>query len=410
MPPRQLQSPSRGVKRRLRSKTPPSQPPQPAYSPPLTRRRAAARLAALEAEAAPRERWNAMDRAEGQAVEAWQGGLEPQEQLVGLPPELRDHLRDSGTKAKRSYRSASLLKVDDARVKVRANPKCPGGEWKDEEAATARAGAAAPAAGSALSTFLADPGAPPAAAPEQGADAGGSSRRRSASRRGPQAPRRAAAPPTPAIGRARGRVASEGPTTAASAPVSAIVAFAPGVATSSHGCSDIVPVDADGPARPKTNFERVLDFSRAFNIKVPAAPRAEIFHDNPQQAQHDVQLLLSEVQEVQAGTEHKSIRKVTEALANLVYAAYSTGASLGVDMDAAVQAVHSSNMSLLCESEESARQALQWHQESAAGGCDGELDVKLAGDGEHWLVYRKQTGDVLRSLDWRPTDLVPLGV
>lgn len=184
----------------------------------------------------------------------------------------------------------------------------------------------------------------------------------------------------------------------------ALALVAAGGAVSGAVEGALVP-SAKSAHRPETNFDRALDFSRAFHIPVPEAPRLRVFDEEPQLPRRQAELLLQEVQELQNGVARRSLKDVTGALANLTYTAYAAGAKLGVDLDQAVRGVHESNMSLLCESREAALEALQWHRSQGTAGQ--ELGIKQAGDGRRWLVFCKRTGAVLRGLAWRPADGAP---
>ena len=64
-------------------------------------------------------------------------------------------------------------------------------------------------------------------------------------------------------------------------------------------------------------------------------------------AQLRVRLLREEVEEFAAAVERRDLIAIADALADVVYVAYGSAVTYGLDLDAVVREVHSSNMSKL---------------------------------------------------------------
>lgn len=88
----------------------------------------------------------------------------------------------------------------------------------------------------------------------------------------------------------------------------------------------------------------VAEFHRAFNLPVRQLPSTEIDYAL---ARLRVALLEEEVSEFVTASEKGDLIGITDALADIVYVAYGTALTYGIDLDSALQEVHRSNMSKL---------------------------------------------------------------
>lgn len=89
---------------------------------------------------------------------------------------------------------------------------------------------------------------------------------------------------------------------------------------------------------------RVLDFHEAFDLPREPLPTS---HVGDTLAQLRVRLLREEVEEFADATERRDLVAVADALADVVYVAYGSAVTYGIDLDAVVREVHRSNMSKL---------------------------------------------------------------
>lgn len=108
--------------------------------------------------------------------------------------------------------------------------------------------------------------------------------------------------------------------------------------------------DNDVFRRPLTELgdvlARVLDFHEAFDLPREPAPAAQV---GDVLAQLRVRLLREEVEEFADATDHRDIVGIADALADIVYVAYGSAITYGIDLDAVIREVHRSNMSKLDE-------------------------------------------------------------
>lgn len=89
---------------------------------------------------------------------------------------------------------------------------------------------------------------------------------------------------------------------------------------------------------------RVLDFHEAFDLPREPLPTAYV---GDTLAQLRVRLLREEVEEFAEATEKHDLVAIADALADVVYVAYGSAVTYGIDLDAVVREVHRSNMSKL---------------------------------------------------------------
>jgi len=88
----------------------------------------------------------------------------------------------------------------------------------------------------------------------------------------------------------------------------------------------------------------VSDFHRTFRLIRQTLPNAAI---PPDLAQLRVDLLREEVDELAEATRAVDIIEIADALADIVYVAYGSAVTYGIDLDAVLTEVHRSNMSKL---------------------------------------------------------------
>jgi predicted HAD superfamily Cof-like phosphohydrolase len=88
----------------------------------------------------------------------------------------------------------------------------------------------------------------------------------------------------------------------------------------------------------------LAQFHRAFNLPMRQLPGAEV---DEAVAKLRVALLEEEVGEFVAASERSDLLGIADALADIVYVAYGTALTYGIDLDAVLQEVHRSNMSKL---------------------------------------------------------------
>ena len=88
----------------------------------------------------------------------------------------------------------------------------------------------------------------------------------------------------------------------------------------------------------------VAEFHSVFNLPMRRLPSTEI---DCSLARLRIALLEEEVSEFVTASEKGDLIGITDALADIVYVAYGTALTYGIDLDSVLQEVHRSNMSKL---------------------------------------------------------------
>jgi predicted HAD superfamily Cof-like phosphohydrolase len=89
-----------------------------------------------------------------------------------------------------------------------------------------------------------------------------------------------------------------------------------------------------------STHDRVAEFHRVFGVAINAPASRDL-------RTLRARLIAEEANEVTAELACGSLTSIAQELADLVYVAYGTAISLGIDLDAAVAEVHRANMSKL---------------------------------------------------------------
>jgi predicted HAD superfamily Cof-like phosphohydrolase len=100
----------------------------------------------------------------------------------------------------------------------------------------------------------------------------------------------------------------------------------------------------EAQTRPIGAAAALTQFHAAFNLPMRRLPSADV---GPALARLRVALLEEEVGEFVAASERGDLIGVADALADIVYVAYGTALTYGIDLDAVLHEVHLSNMSKL---------------------------------------------------------------
>lgn len=97
-------------------------------------------------------------------------------------------------------------------------------------------------------------------------------------------------------------------------------------------------------ARVGEVMRQVIEFHEAFDLPRQALPDA---HVGDVLAHLRVRLLREETEEFAEGTNERDLVPIADALADVVYVAYGSALTYGIDLDAVIREVHRSNMSKL---------------------------------------------------------------
>ena len=89
-------------------------------------------------------------------------------------------------------------------------------------------------------------------------------------------------------------------------------------------------------------MDRVLEFHTAFNLPRQSLPGVNAVPERLANLRQD--LIEEEVAELWEGVADADVVKIADALADVVYVAYGTALTYGIDLDAVLEEVHRSNM------------------------------------------------------------------
>jgi len=91
-------------------------------------------------------------------------------------------------------------------------------------------------------------------------------------------------------------------------------------------------------------------------------------------------------------------------LCKLLYYVNKMGSYIGINLDKSFKIVHDSNMSKVCESEELAKETVNWYLEN-----DNRYKTPAYRNSEFgWIVYNEDTGKILKSIKYIPADFSTL--
>ena len=149
----------------------------------------------------------------------------------------------------------------------------------------------------------------------------------------------------------------------------------------------------------KTNFEKVLDFNKAFGVKTNTKPQFNLFDSDPKLVKYRLDLITEEVDELKDAIEKKDFKEVIDALSDILYVTLGAFTAYGINADEAFELVQKSNMSKLCVSEEEAKLTVESYK------LDDRYDsptYRLSDDGIRYIVYNESTCKILKSINYNP--------
>jgi predicted HAD superfamily Cof-like phosphohydrolase len=152
-----------------------------------------------------------------------------------------------------------------------------------------------------------------------------------------------------------------------------------------------------------TNFEKVKEFNRAFEMRINETPSRNIFTEDPDNVKLALSLITEEVKELQDAVQQHDFGEVRDAISDILYVVYGMADRFGINADSDFDEVHSSNMSKLCNSEEEAQQTVDSYKKKFEAGTspyDSPYYYKIERK-EKWIVKNKSTGKALKSINYK---------
>jgi len=152
-----------------------------------------------------------------------------------------------------------------------------------------------------------------------------------------------------------------------------------------------------------SDFQKVLEFNRAFGVLSHTTPNLEIFRRDPKLVQYRLSLVQEEFEELKDAIKTENFAETIDALTDIQYVVLGFYTALGIDADKAFQIVHDSNMSKLCKTREEAEHSVKCYSEENPQRYDSPR-YRRADDGVHWVVYNASTNKILKSYKYTPAD------
>ena len=156
-----------------------------------------------------------------------------------------------------------------------------------------------------------------------------------------------------------------------------------------------------------SNFEKVLEFNKAFGVKTNTEIQHDIFDKDPRLVQYRLDLILEEVDELKQAIKDKNMKEIIDSLADIEYVVLGAATAFGFDQNHAFEIVHKSNMSKLCETEQDAIITVNKYKEEVPQRYDSPA-YRRSDDGIHWVVYNQSTMKILKSHKYIEADFTSI--
>jgi len=149
-----------------------------------------------------------------------------------------------------------------------------------------------------------------------------------------------------------------------------------------------------------SNFNKIVEFHKAFGL-IHNDDHNISSLDNESLVKLRLGLIQEEFNELKQAITDKDFIEVRDAIADLLYVVYGTASSFGIQADNDFDVIHQSNMTKLCQTEEIAKETVQWYKENKLDVYDSPA-YRKSDDNVHWVVYNESTGKILKSIYYKP--------
>lgn len=146
----------------------------------------------------------------------------------------------------------------------------------------------------------------------------------------------------------------------------------------------------------KTNFEKVLQFNKAFGVPTNTTIQHNIFDKDPKLVEYRLSLIEEELDELKQAIKQKDMTETIDAISDILYVVYGAATAFGFDADKAFEIVQKSNMSKLCKTEEDANETVKRYMSEVPQRYDSPA-YRRSDDGIHWVVFNKSTMKILKN-------------
>ena len=156
----------------------------------------------------------------------------------------------------------------------------------------------------------------------------------------------------------------------------------------------------------ETNFHKIIEFNKVFGVKTFDTYQPNIFDKDPNLTKLRLELIKEEVSELEDAIKNKDFPEVVDALADILYVVYGAGASFGVNLNEALDMVHKSNMSKLCDDEKTAKLTVEKYKLDYINNKSpyDSPNYKYDENTQKYIVYNENTGKILKSINYKPVN------
>ena len=151
-----------------------------------------------------------------------------------------------------------------------------------------------------------------------------------------------------------------------------------------------------------SNFKSVLNFMKTAEQSIKPSVYTEVFNKDEKLIKFRLDLIDEEVKELHQAVKDKNMLEVIDALGDILYVVYGAGGSLGIDLDAAFDVIHKSNMSKFCKTKEEAKDTVNSYVEKFVKGESPYDSPSYKLVNGLYVVYNKSTGKVLKNINYIP--------
>ena len=176
------------------------------------------------------------------------------------------------------------------------------------------------------------------------------------------------------------------------------------------------------------NFAKVGQFHRTFKHPINDRPRGDLVATETRSTNQSllnfrVKLIQEELDELKLALANCDFEETIDALCDILYVTYGFGHVLGVDLNRHFGAVHVSNMSKLCKTEEEANATVAWYKSQPRFVCIPDTLIetnnpnyyeeptyeKINVDGcERYRIFDAKTSKILKNIRWTQPEHKPI--
>ena len=161
------------------------------------------------------------------------------------------------------------------------------------------------------------------------------------------------------------------------------------------------------PRSRLTNFQKVLEFNKAFGVKCNTTIQHDIFDKDPKLVDYRLSLIEEEVDEFKLAIKQKNMTEILDSISDSLYVILGAATAFGFDADKAFDLVHKSNMSKLCETEDDAIITVKKYKGEVPQRYDSPA-YRKSDDGNYFVVYNQSTMKILKNYKYSPVSFTSL--